>query len=358
MNRVKHPTLIYLLLLVATPVMMVGCSDSPKAAPDQLSGPAVEASAARTIEIEKGSVRLSVALTPAEPRLSDQPELTVTVTHDQGVQIEKPLFGAAIGDFAIVNMEEKAQALEDGREQLQQTFTLQAPKKGTLEIDPITVYFSEDVNTTEEDVQKIQTEMMQVPVGSVVPSNSPPLASLRQAAPPVELPGSYLLAGLIITIIVTVVAGGIMFALWRRRYIAELVPPLTPEAWAQQALDRLLASGLASMNVKRFYVELTGIVRNYIERSFGVRAPEQTTEEFLHEISGNQVFSADESLRLKEFLESADLVKFAGYRPRHDAVQGSVQRARAFIQLGLLRGQIEEESNPVPGEEPAHLATN
>ena len=33
-----------------------------------------------------------------------------------------------------------------------------------------------------------------------------------------------------------------------------------------------------------YYMELTAVVRRYIERTTGVRAPEQTTEEFLHEV--------------------------------------------------------------------------
>ena len=57
------------------------------------------------------------------------------------------------------------------------------------------------------------------------------------------------------------------------------------------------------------------IVRRYIERSTGVRAPEQTTEEFLREVNDNNLFPHETNARLGAFLESADLVKFAGYQP-------------------------------------------
>jgi len=48
--------------------------------------------------------------------------------------------------------------------------------------------------------------------------------------------------------------------------------------------QKLAASGLMETDVKVYFVELTAIVRRYIERTTGIRAPEQTTEEFLCEI--------------------------------------------------------------------------
>ena len=45
-----------------------------------------------------------------------------------------------------------------------------------------------------------------------------------------------------------------------------------------EELHQLSHSGLADSDVKRFYVELTAIVRRYIERTTGIRAPEQTTK--------------------------------------------------------------------------------
>ena len=70
------------------------------------------------------------------------------------------------------------------------------------------------------------------------------------------------------------------------------------------------------------------------ERSHGPddgTLPEQTTEEFLHEISERPSFPEMHSQKLQEFLESADLVKFAGHQPQKDDVNASIQRARAFI---------------------------
>ena len=96
-------------------------------------------------------------------------------------------------------------------------------------------------------------------------------------------------------------------------------------------LQRLRESELAASDVKLFYVELTAIVRRYIERTKGIHAPEQTTQEFLQEISRRKDFPAEQSRRLRSFLEAADLVKFAAHQPREEDVEESFRRAKAFV---------------------------
>ena len=87
--------------------------------------------------------------------------------------------------------------------------------------------------------------------------------------------------------------------------------------------------------MKLFYVELTAIVRRYIERTKGIHAPEQTTQEFLQEISRRKDFPAEQSRRLRSFLEAADLVKFAAHQPREEDVEESFRRAKCV--RGLRR---------------------
>ena len=74
------------------------------------------------------------------------------------------------------------------------------------------------------------------------------------------------------------------------------------------------------------------IVRRYIERQHSIRAPEQTTQEFLDAIAGNPHFNRDTVRKLRDFLMAADLVKFAGYAPDTDTVDQSVTTARVYIE--------------------------
>ena len=82
--------------------------------------------------------------------------------------------------------------------------------------------------------------------------------------------------------------------------------------WRCLLAENLPARGL----VKEFYLRLTGIVRQYVEDTTGIRAPEQTTEEFLRDMRSRAAFPPERSVRLAEFLEAADLIKYAGQQPR------------------------------------------
>ncbi len=108
----------------------------------------------------------------------------------------------------------------------------------------------------------------------------------------------------------------------------------TPEEIAQAALARLLAENLPARGlVKEFYLRLTGIVRQYVEDTTGIRAPEQTTEEFLRDMRSRAVFPPERSVRLAEFLEAADLVKYAGQQPEEGQIDQAIARAHEFVNL-------------------------
>ena len=104
-------------------------------------------------------------------------------------------------------------------------------------------------------------------------------------------------------------------------------------AWVE--LDRLIRKGLPGRGrYKDFYVELTMVVRRYVQRKYGIRAPHMTTEEFLREVSsgtasGAGLASNTESLR--RFLESADMVKFAGVEATPEMADGATESARGYL---------------------------
>ena len=110
-------------------------------------------------------------------------------------------------------------------------------------------------------------------------------------------------------------------------------------AWVE--LDRLIAKGLPGRGrYKDFYVELTMVVRRYVQRKYGIKAPHLTTEEFLAEISEDGRVKSEE---LRTFLESADMVKFAGVKATPEMADSATESAR-----GYLKSDAEEEKDKRP----------
>ena len=99
---------------------------------------------------------------------------------------------------------------------------------------------------------------------------------------------------------------------------------MSPIERAYLELERLIKKGLPGRGkYKDFYVELTMVVRRYIQRKYGIRAPHLTTEEFL--------VQAKPSDELKMFLVSADMVKFAGVEATPEMADEATDSARKYL---------------------------
>jgi hypothetical protein len=302
--------------------------------------------------VENGPVKLTVEVNPAKARLSDEPVLTLTIDAERGVEIDKPPFGDELGGFKIVDSREPLAKTREGREIYERILTLEPTVTGKLSIDPISVTFRDKRSGADGKPQSLATKPLAVEVVSAYTKETPSLADLRASADPLALPWFIpVWCWVIIAVAILLAMFGVV--LWRRRERekAAMAVILSPEELARLEMQKLAASGWMESDVKLYFVELTAIVRRYIERTTGIRAPEQTTEEFLREISrASSLLAKGEGIlsdRLKDFLESADLVKFAAFRPRHEDIEESFRRAEVFIGLRL------REPAAMPQEAPA-----
>lgn len=167
---------------------------------------------------------------------------------------------------------------------------------------------------------------------------------------PVWIPPTFRSVALLVLgllLLAALLAVGVRLAMKVRRQVQ--LARMSPRERAMKELSLLLAKDLVGRDrVKDFYVELTCIVRRYIERAHAVRAPEQTTEEFLAAVAGDPRFGARVVATLREFLEAADLVKFAAHRPDQRAVDGAVNTAKDYIETDAAEPERERlrESSP------------
>ena len=72
-------------------------------------------------------------------------------------------------------------------------------------------------------------------------------------------------------------------------------------------------------------------MRRYIQRRHDVRAPNLTTDEFLRAAAENPAFTREALEGLRQFLESADMVKFAGVEATPDMADSATDRARDYL---------------------------
>ena len=168
-----------------------------------------------------------------------------------------------------------------------------------------------------------------------------PLASLPEAEGEIEIsPRRFFVwpsprqilrgGGLLLAALVLAAA---LLAAARRIHRAVRVRMMSPSQRALHELSALLGRGLPERGLfKDYYVELTHVVRRYIERAYGIRAPRQTTEEFLASAGGDPRFAPGSVEQLSGFLGAADMVKFAGVEATIPMAGEAAAAARRYIE--------------------------
>jgi len=136
------------------------------------------------------------------------------------------------------------------------------------------------------------------------------------------------------------IAAGILIVIWliyySRKYFRKeskvpVVPPRPPWEVAYEKLDSLKnEKHIEFGRLKKYYFELSLIIRGYIEGRYGFPAAESTTCELENSPDLKEV---EESLykKLFDFFYRADLVKFAKYTPNNEDADSDMELAYDFI---------------------------
>lgn len=335
---------LFLILLMCSCLIgssgLVGCSTGRE------RNVSVDRPSSESIQLskEKGPVTMQVRLWPKEPRLSDLVELEIEVGAEAEVVLRPPDFGGAVGDFLVRDYVERAPKKSSERDKPNRRvfhYQLEPVHTGVHLIRSVAIEFIDNRENSEQKGQStwIESDPIEVKITSELGDQVPSLANLEPMVPPKTIDDPlrwwWLAAALLL-----VVAVGAIFLNRRRQVNNVMAYQPTAEEIAHLQLESLLAEDLPSRGMfKDFYLRLTGIVRIYIEGVTGLRAPELTTEEFLQKTRTQQVFATVQSQRLKDFLEAADLVKYAGQQPDSTEVETSIVRAKEFIDMRPLESE-------------------
>jgi hypothetical protein len=142
---------------------------------------------------------------------------------------------------------------------------------------------------------------------------------IRDIKPPVEISNGWNLVWWMLAAVALLVILRLAWLYWqKRRSQIPVEPPVPAHVRAKQKLEEALAF---ITQPKPFVVAVSDTARTYLEERFDFRAPERTTEEFLHELHGTDLLTGEQKENLGGFLESCDLVKFAKYEPRENELR-------------------------------------
>ncbi len=124
----------------------------------------------------------------------------------------------------------------------------------------------------------------------------------------------------------------------RTREVLAPEPIKTPWQIAKERLALLQTRQLPQQGkFDAYYVDLSSILRYYIEGRFQLHAPERTTPEFLAETVGHRYFSPQQEVFLSRFLRLCDRVKFARFRPDLEEMARSFDEVAHFVEDTIPR---------------------
>jgi len=284
------------------------------------------AAAPFTEDLSSGAVSIKIAADSAAVDPAHDLMLTITVESPAGTRVTLPDLQTRFQGFALAEDFATAPVEAGGRVQQVQRWKLTPePAAERYRLAPFAVSVNGSENYTFATRPVLFPHQAERAPVTGLPEVTPEPEWIAPTAKSVAL---WSLAGGGILLAVAAILYGLTRISRRVREFR-----MSPVERALTELERLLRRNLPDKGLyKDFYIELTMVVRRYIERSHAIRAPEQTTEEFLTAAAAHPGFTPEVLGQLKLFLESADLVKFAGQRADKEMTAQAAEKARRYIQ--------------------------
>lgn len=321
---------LVILLLGMLVAGVVGCRGD--AASDQLELQPSEQT------YEDGLLRATVRFDRTEMATSDRLTLEIVTALDTGFELDPIELEDAFGSDWIVSRS-RSSRLEDASESTDRDvrrhqFVLEPYEPGSHDAPAFEVAYRAIGSAPDSEPKVLTTAPVRIEVRSVlgVDDGFEPgiIQGVVEPRSELALPWWTLaLAGGVLLI------AAVVLFLWLRRRKQEERERLIRIAAHEIALARLRevmeAQYVERGDVQRFYVEVSSVLRRYIEDRFGLRAPEQTTQEFLDASRNSGALWADDVRVLERFLAHCDLVKFAQHAPDQHQIHETLDTVRDFI---------------------------
>jgi len=314
-------------------LLLAGCARQPAHEPDGVM---------RTSE--RGPLRVTLEVSPQRPTVGDAVRISLTVEAPTDYDIRFP-DPSAFNELKVTALAApETQPAAQGRV-LRRRWQVIPLLSGKLEVPELPIHYTRPATAT--DTQPVEGDVLIEPVTlevrSVLTTQDSPAqprditGTLVPPKPPLSRREWALRIALVVVVLAGVLAAAFLYVRWKRRP----VPPIAPDVWALRQLAGLEQIDWADSDaVREFYYRLTEIVRAYIERRFGLAAPEMTTEEFLAALARDRGAVPYDPGRLREFLESCDIVKYAAVQPTRSDGESALATARAFIDASAAAAPV------------------
>ncbi|MEM7373888.1 MAG: hypothetical protein AAF587_35020 [Bacteroidota bacterium] len=298
-----------------------------------------------------------------ELRIGEQVNVKLSVSHDSILEVQFPLVQDTLGGMEILDMQPISEQQLDGKILLEQQLTLIAFDSGYYRIPPQDVYYFQRGDTARKSIFTNAVALNVFTIEVDTTQAIKPIKGIEQS--PLTF-GEIAAWGGIVLGFLAIIAAIVWYVRKRRQTEEEdeprVVYTIPPYEVAMRELAKLEELRLWQKGeIKSYYIELTDIVRTYIEGEFQVPAMESVTHEIIADL-GKISLPVKLIKDMKSLLEMADLAKFAKLRPDQNDNLQAMERGRNFLKDAhqwnkkQLKQQPEKEAlnqdDPPTSQEP------
>ena len=294
-------------------------------------------------------VKVEALVDKSQITIGEKVTYTIRIDAQKDWQVEFPRYIDNLGGFVVRDFGySEPKKLGKGRWRQEGWYTLDTYTTGSYVIPLLTL----QTKGPDGKEVEIKTPQIFVEVKSVVKEGEV-AENIRDIKLPLRLAADYhrfIYIGM--GTIFFCFLGILGFWWWKRRHRKAKVPPPRPaHLIALEELERIQAMNLIEKKiVKEYYYLVSMCLRHYLENRFDLKAPEQTTEEFLEEIVEKNILDARHKALLRDFLTHCDLVKFSKYTPDMREISNIyiitkdfVEQTKKPIQENSTDSKIEKE---------------
>jgi len=276
---------------------------------------------------DKLPLEVSASVNKDKVTIGDKITYTINVKAGKGIEIKFPEFAQNLGGFAIKDFGSSEKSWFKTKT-YRQWYVLDTYVSGKYSIPEATIKYRKK---GQKEWQEVSTEEITVEVESILES-AEDKHDIREITGPIGFPVKIPWYMWVVLALIVVGLSFAFFLFKRKKTQRIFVPPRPAHEIAYEALDALKQKEyLRQKEYKLYYIELSDIVRRYLENRFNLRAPEMTTEEFLNSVKDERTLSYEHKSLLRDFLSHCDLVKFAKYEPPEKEADLSFESAKKLI---------------------------
>ncbi len=275
--------------------------------------------------------------------VGDYINYTIQIQHPKNESIIPPTIQDTLGELAVIKKDTSFDTDNNGAITSTYKYILSGYDSALVLIPPVQIQYKSSSDTA---FQIVSTNPLQILVSTV---KIDPNGKIKDIKPPIKIPLDWkliILWALAILIVLIIVYILIRRYLKKRSLKPEIqkIIILTPHEVALNSLHDLEEKKLWQQGlIKEYHSSITEIIRRYFEKRYQLPALELTTSEALELLKRRSDTEVILSLT-KDFLNNADMVKFAKFIPLNSVNEEMLKQAYEIVNKTIPT--VKEEEKP------------